>query len=91
VVVIAESVLVIAGLPITAVTPPGLEVAVYCVIGLPPSEVGALQLTVVWVWALPAMAVTLVGGPGGPRGVAVLDGADGSLVPMALVAITVNV
>jgi hypothetical protein len=40
----------------------GLEVTIYEVIGLPPSEAGAVKLTI--AWALPATAVTPVGVPG---------------------------
>ena len=49
-----------------ATSPPGLDVIVYKVMGLPPSASGALQLTV--AWPCPAMAVTLVGNPGGNGG-----------------------
>jgi len=52
-------------------------------------EVGAVQLTV--AWAFPAVAVTLVGVPGGPIGVMLLEGADAALVPSELVEVTVNV
>jgi hypothetical protein len=45
-----------------AVKPPGLEVTVYEVIGLPPSEAGGLKLIV--ACPLPAVAVTAVGAPG---------------------------
>ncbi len=60
-------------------------------IGLPPLVAGAVQLTV--AWALPATALTLVGGPGavGALGVTELEGAEGLLVPIALVAVTVKV
>ena len=47
----------------TAVTLPGSEVTVYWVIGLPPSETGAVQLTL--ASPSPATAVTPVGGLGG--------------------------
>ena len=73
----------------TAVTPAGLEVTVYWVMALPPSEAGAVQLTVAWL--SPATADTSVGGPGGPTGVITLDADDGALVPTELVAVTVNV
>jgi hypothetical protein len=58
-------------------------------IGLPPLLAGAIQLTV--ARASPAVAETLVGGPGGPEGVAALEAAEGLLVPTALVAVTVKV
>ena len=41
--------------------------------------------------ALPAVAVTPVGAPGADAGVTLFDGADGGPVPIALVAVTVNV
>jgi hypothetical protein len=59
------------------------------VIAEPPSEAGAVQLTVAWV--LPPVAVTLIGAPGGPAGVTLLDGDEAGLVPTALVAVTVKV
>ena len=49
-----------------AVRPSGFEVTVYCVIGLPPSDDGAIHATV--AVAFPAMAVTPVGASGGPVG-----------------------
>ena len=45
-----------------AVIPPGLEVTVYEVMALPPSDAGGVKLTV--AWALPAVAVPIVGAPG---------------------------
>jgi hypothetical protein len=59
------------------------------VIALPPFEAGAVKLTV--AWALPATAVTPVGAPGTVAGVTLLDTADAGPVPIALVAVTVNV
>src|SRR5579872_4148095 len=41
---------------------PGVEVTVYEVMGAPPSEAGAVKLTV--AWALPAVAEAPVGAPG---------------------------
>jgi hypothetical protein len=60
------------------------------VIELPPFD-GAVQLTEADVF--PADAVTPVGAAGavGAEGVTGLEGADGGLVPIALVAVTVNV
>jgi hypothetical protein len=55
----------------------------------PPLEAGAVQFTV--AWALPALAVTLVGEPGGPAGVTLLDGDEARPVPAELVAVTVKV
>ena len=68
---------------------PGLEVTVYEVIGLPPFEAGAVKLTV--AWALPAVAETPVGAPGTVAGVTLFEGDEAGPVPMALVAVTVNV
>ena len=67
-------------------------------IGLPPSEAGAVQLTV--AWASPALAETPVeapgpvgggGGGGGPVGVTAAEGDEAGPVPTALVATTVKV
>jgi len=58
------------------------------VIADPPFEAGAVQLTV--AWALPHVAVTLVGAPGTVAGVTAFEVATGP-VPTALVALTVNV
>jgi len=61
------------------------------VIGLPPFDAGALQLSA--TCPLPAVAVRPVGEPGTPGGVAgVADaGVDAGPVPTAFVAVTVNV
>ena len=56
---------------------------------LPPLLAGAVKLTLAVV--LPAVAVPMVGAPGTPAGVALLDAADAVLLPMALVAVTVKV
>ena len=60
-------------------------------IGLPPSEVGAVQVRDA-EWS-PAFAFTPVGGPGGGAGIGVTggEGADSGPVPAALSAATVNV
>jgi hypothetical protein len=58
--------------------------------GLPPSFAGAVHETT--AEALPATADTPVGAPGTPAtGVTDAEGVEGGLVPMALVAVTVNV
>ena len=59
--------------------------------GLPPSETGGDQRSE--VVALPAVAVTSVGGPGGGAGcgVTTADGAESGPVPAALTAATRNV
>jgi hypothetical protein len=71
------------------VRPPGLLVAVYPVIALPPLEAGALKTTTTW----PSEAVTLeiVGAPGTEMGVTLLVAPDAAPVPAALVAVTVKV
>jgi hypothetical protein len=55
----------------------------------PPVAVGEVQLAV--ACAFPAVAVTLVGGPGGPTGVTLFDAAEAAPVPTLLIAATVNV
>ena len=47
---------------VVAVRPPGTEVTVFSVIGLPPSEAGAVHETV--ARRFPGIADTLVGGDG---------------------------
>jgi hypothetical protein len=71
-----------------AVMPPGLEVTVYDVIALPPSETGAVNDTVASV--LPATADGEVGAPGTEAGVTALDESEAVPVPTLLVAVTVN-
>ena len=72
----------------TQVLPPGLATTVYCVIGRPPSDSGGDHVAV--AEATPAVAATFCGAVGLP-GTAAFDGCDGSDVPVALVAVTVNV
>ena len=72
-----------------AVMPPGDDVTVYDVTGVPPFGAGAVKLTVAWVF--PRTADTAVGAPGTILGVTLLDGADAAPVPRAFVAVTVNV
>jgi hypothetical protein len=80
--------------PVTVLTiEPGEEVTVYWVIALPPLE-GAIQLTVACL--SPATADTEVGAPGTvpltvATGVTGDEGVDVALLPMALLATTVNV
>ena len=60
--------------------------------GEPPSLAGAVQVTV--ACAVPAVAVPMVGAPGtvaAEAGVTELEAAEAGPVPMALVALTVNV
>ena len=72
--------------------PPGSIVNVYDVIADPPLFTGGTQCRL--TCRSPGFATTFVGAPGSvaaPVGVAAFDGADGALVPMSLVAVTVNV
>ena len=70
--------------------PPGLDVTVYPVTRAPPVFVGALHET--FACPFPAFALTPTGTPGtGADGVAVLEGAEAALVPLDVVAVTVNV
>jgi hypothetical protein len=71
------------------VRPPGLEVAVYPVITEPPSLAGAVNVTVAWVF--PAVAVPIVGAPGTVEGVTEFEAELVGPVPLAFVAVTVNV
>ncbi len=68
--------------PTVAVMPPGLEVTVYPVIGLPPSLAGAVHETP--AWALPRTAVMPVGAPG-----AVAVGAEPTVQLLAALLSTV--
>jgi hypothetical protein len=56
---------------------------------LPPFEAGGEKLTV--ACALPAVAVPIVGAPGIVAGVTLFEGLEAGPVPMALVAVIVNV
>ena len=58
-------------------------------IALPPLLAGAVKVTL--AWALPAVAVPMVGAPGVVAGVTLFDAAEAAPVPTALVAVTVNV
>jgi len=64
-------------------------VAVYRVMAAPPSDAGALQLTV--ARASLATAATPVGEPGTVAGVTELLAVDAALVPALFVAVTVKV
>ena len=57
-------------------------------IALPPVLPGAVKVTV--ACALPAVAVPIVGALGTVAGVTLFDAADGTLLPIALVATTVQ-
>jgi hypothetical protein len=72
------------------VWPPEPEAATtYFVIAEPPFDAGATHFTV--ACALPAVAVTPVGAPGGAAGLTAAEGLDRGLVPSAFVAVTLNV
>ncbi len=58
-------------------------------IALPPLLAGATKATL--TCALPRVATTAVGASGTVAGVTLADGAEGTLLPIALVAITVQV
>jgi hypothetical protein len=64
-------------------------VTVYLVMAAPPSLAGGVKLTV--AWALPAVAVPIVGAPGVVAGVTLLDADEAGPVPAAFVAVTVKV
>jgi hypothetical protein len=72
------------------VWPPEPEAATtYFVIAEPPFDAGATHVTV--ACALPAVAATPVGAPGGAAGLTAFEAVDGALVPVPFVAVTVNV
>jgi len=68
---------------------PGFDVTVYPVIAEPPLLVGAVN--VIDAWAFPAVAVPIVGALGVVEGVTEFEAELGALVPLILVAVTVNV
>jgi hypothetical protein len=78
----------VIGLAPVPVNEPGDEVAVNVVMVLPPVA-PAVYPTV--AEALPTVAVPIVGAPGTVVAVMLLDAAEAALVPIALVAVTVNV
>jgi hypothetical protein len=80
-----------AGPATVPINPPGLDVAVYNKIGLPPFDEGAVKFTITWV--LPAVPLTSVGALGtvNALGVTLLDATDAAPVPTAFVAVIVKV
>ena len=74
---------------VVAVTPPGSDVTVYPVIGLPPSEVGAVHATTARTSS--GVADTPLGAPGTVGVVTEFDASEVALVPMEFVAVTVKV
>jgi hypothetical protein len=71
--------------------PSGLDLTVYPVIAELPLFVGAVHVTIAEVF--PPVAVPMVGAPGivGGEGVTCADAADAADIPIAFVAVTVNV
>ena len=74
---------------VVAVTPSGSEVTVYSVIGLPPSEVGAVHETSADTSL--GIANTSVGVPGAVGVVTEFDESEDGLAPMEFVAVAVKV
>jgi hypothetical protein len=70
--------------------PLGLEVAVYCVIGEPPSLPGAVNLTLAVVDPV-AMTAPIPGMPGTPSALTCDEAADAAEVPAVFVAVALNV
>ena len=81
----------VAEVPVTVAVCPPEEVTVYPVMSEPPLLVGAVQVTVACL--LPGVALTRVGAPGTVVGVIALGVIvfEADEVPVALVAVTVNV
>ena len=75
---------------VVQVNEPGVEVTVYPVIAAPPVLIGAIHDTTDWAFAAP-VALTAVGAPGTVDGVTAADTAEATPVPLAFVAVTVNV
>jgi len=71
------------------VLPPGLDVALYEVIGEPPLDDGAVKATVAVNPV--AVAAPIVGAPGGLNVVTDAEALDETEAPSALAAVTVNV
>ena len=55
----------------------------------PPLDAGGVKVTL--AWALPAVAVPMVGAPGAVVGVTAFEAADDGPVPTLLVAVTLKV
>ena len=65
------------------------QVARYDVMGEPPFDAGGVKAIV--TCPLPGVVEPIVGAPGTVAGVTLFEGADASPVPIAFVAVTVNV
>jgi len=74
---------------VVQVNEPGMDVAVYPVVGLPPVEAGATHDTA--ACAFPDTADTALGMPGVVAGTIAFDASDASPPPREFVATTVNV
>jgi hypothetical protein len=72
------------------VNEPGVDVTVYPVIAAPPVLAGAIQDTTDWVLAFEAPD-TEVGAPGTVDGVTAAEAVEATPVPLAFVAVTLNV
>ena len=72
-----------------AVMPPGLEVAVYDVIAVPPFTTGGVKATV--ICPTPAVTAPIVGAFGTVAGITLGELPDAGPVPIAFVAFTVKV
>ena len=86
------TVIVVHGAAQLPVTPPGDDVAVKLVIGLPPLLAGAENVTL--ALPLPAVAVPIAGAPGtvaNAFGVTGFEAADAAPVPIAFIADTLIV
>ena len=70
--------------------PLGIEVTVYCVIGEPPSLLGAVNLTLAVVDPV-AMTAPIPGVPGTPRTLTDADAREAAEVPAEFVAVALNV
>jgi len=72
-----------------AVMPPGAEVTVYCVIALPPFEVGTVKLMV--ACPLPLTAFGVLGAVGTVAGCTLFEATEATPVPPAFMALALNV
>jgi hypothetical protein len=86
---LVNPVTVIGDDPPVAVNPPGLDVTVYEVIAEPPLLTGGVKATI--ACPSPRVAVPIVGASGTVGGTTELLVEEAILVPIAFVAVTVNV
>jgi hypothetical protein len=71
--------------------PPGLEVTVYEIIGVPPVPVPVGATNDTLACPFPGVATTVVGASGTVTGMAIFEGVEEAPTPTAFVAVTVNV